>query len=105
MIDKHPAIIARCVDVADVIAAVNAARDGGMLLAVRGGAHNGAGLGTCDGGLVVDLSPMKGVFVDAGAQDTAGLAVAAPGATWITPPVPTGWRRRVASSRQRAWAD
>lgn len=65
MIDKRPALIARCVDVADVIAAVNAAREGGMLLAVRGGAHNGAGLGTCDGGLVVDLSPMKGVFVDA----------------------------------------
>ena len=68
MIDKRPAIIARCVDVADVIAAVNAARDGGMLLAVRGGAHNGAGLGTCDGGLVIDLSPMKGVFVDAGSK-------------------------------------
>ncbi|SDD46347.1 FAD/FMN-containing dehydrogenase [Cupriavidus sp. YR651] len=64
MIDKRPALIARCTDVADVIAAVNAARDSGMLLAVRGGAHNGAGLGTCDGGLVVDLSPMKGVFVD-----------------------------------------
>ncbi|MGT2491814.1 FAD-binding oxidoreductase [Cupriavidus basilensis] len=66
MINKRPAIIARCVDVADVIAAVNAARDGGMLLAVRGGAHNGAGPGTCDGGLVIDLSPMTGVFVDAG---------------------------------------
>lgn len=65
MIDKRPALIARCNDVADVIAAVNAARDGGLMLAVRGGAHNGAGLGTCDGGLVIDLSPMKGVFVDA----------------------------------------
>ncbi|WP_454754253.1 FAD-binding oxidoreductase [Cupriavidus necator] len=65
MIDKRPALIARCTDVADVIAAVNAARDGGLMLAVRGGAHNGAGLGTCDGGLVIDLSPMKGVFVDA----------------------------------------
>jgi len=64
MIDKHPALIARCTDVTDVIAAVNAARDSGMLLAVRGGAHSGAGLGTCDGGLVIDLSPMKGVFVD-----------------------------------------
>ncbi|WP_042885384.1 FAD-binding oxidoreductase [Cupriavidus necator] len=65
MIDKRPALIARCTDVADVIAAVNAARDGGLMLAVRGGAHNGAGLGTCDGGLVIDLSPMKGVFVNA----------------------------------------
>jgi FAD/FMN-containing dehydrogenase len=64
MIDKRPALIARCADVADVITAVKAARDRGLLLAVRGGAHNGAGLGTCDGGLVIDLSPMKGVFVN-----------------------------------------
>lgn len=64
MIDKRPALIARCTDVADVVAAVNVARDTGMLLAVRGGAHNGPGLGTCDGGVVIDLAPMKSVFVD-----------------------------------------
>jgi FAD/FMN-containing dehydrogenase len=64
MVDKRPRLIARCVDVADVIAAVNFARDQGMLLAIRGGGHNGPGLGTCDGGLVIDLSPMKSVRVD-----------------------------------------
>ena len=64
MIDKRPLLIARCVDAADVIAAVNFARDHGLLLAVRGGGHNGAGLGSCDDGLVIDLSPMKGVRVD-----------------------------------------
>jgi FAD/FMN-containing dehydrogenase len=64
MIDKRPALIARCVDVADVIAAVNFARDNGVLVAVRGGGHNGPGLGTCDDGLVIDLSPMNGVRVD-----------------------------------------
>src|SRR5215813_5303810 len=64
MIDKHPALIARCVDVADVLAAVNFAREHQLLLAVRGGGHNGPGLGTCDDGLVIDLSPMKGVRVD-----------------------------------------
>ena len=64
MIDKRPKLIARCVDVADVIAAVSYARDQGLLLAVRGGGHSGPGLGSCDDGLVVDLSLMKGVRVD-----------------------------------------
>jgi FAD/FMN-containing dehydrogenase len=64
MIDKKPAFITRCSNVADVIAAVEFAREHGLLLAVRGGGHNGAGLGTVDGGLVIDLSPMNGVRVD-----------------------------------------
>ena len=64
MIDKSPALIARCVDVADVIAAVNFAREQKLTLAVRGGGHNGPGLGTCDDGLVIDLSDMKGIHVD-----------------------------------------
>jgi hypothetical protein len=64
MIDKRPAVIARCADVADVIAAVNFGRDSGLLVAVRGGGHNGAGLGSCDGGLVIDLGSMKGIRVD-----------------------------------------
>jgi FAD/FMN-containing dehydrogenases len=64
MIDRHPALIARCVDVADVIAAVNFARDHQLALAVRGGGHSGPGLGTCDDGLVIDLSDMRGIRVD-----------------------------------------
>src|ERR1043166_5072281 len=64
MIDKHPRLIAQCADVADVIACVRFARDTDILVAVRGGGHNGAGLGTCDDGLVIDLSPMRGVRVD-----------------------------------------
>lgn len=68
MIDKRPAMIARCADVADVIAAVNFGRDHGLLIAIRGGGHNGPGLGSCDDGLVIDLSPMKGVHVDARAR-------------------------------------
>ena len=64
MIDKHPAFIARCVDAADVIAAVNFSREHNLLIAVRGGGHNGAGLGSCDNGLVIDLSRMRGVRVD-----------------------------------------
>lgn len=64
MIDKRPLMIARCADVADIIAAVNFARDNGLLLAIRGGGHNGPGLGSVDDGLVIDLSEMKGVRVD-----------------------------------------
>ena len=64
MIDKRPRLIARCVDVADVITAVNFARDQGLLLAIRGGGHNGPGLGSCNDGLVIDLSMMKSVRVD-----------------------------------------
>jgi FAD/FMN-containing dehydrogenase len=64
MIDKRPAIIAKCMDVADVIHAVNFGRENGMLTAVRGGGHNGAGLGICEDGLVIDLSGIKYVRVD-----------------------------------------
>jgi hypothetical protein len=64
MIDKRPSLIVTCLDAADVIAAVEFARDSGLLVAIRGGGHNGGGLGTCDGGLVIDLSRMKGVGVD-----------------------------------------
>jgi FAD/FMN-containing dehydrogenase len=68
MIDKRPRLIARCVDAADVMACVNYARDNGMLLAIRGGGHNGPGLGSCDDGLVIDLSRMRGVRVDPAAK-------------------------------------
>ncbi len=64
MIDKRPAVIAECRDVSDVIAAVNFGRDHGLLIAVRSGGHNGAGFGSCDGGIVIDLGRMKGVRVD-----------------------------------------
>lgn len=64
MIDKRPCLIARCVDVADVIAAVRFGVDRKMTIAIRGGGHSGAGLGTCDDGLVIDLSSMKGIRVD-----------------------------------------
>jgi len=56
MIDRRPALIARCRDVADVMAGVTFAREHGLLLAVRGGAHNGPGLGTCDDGLVIEIT-------------------------------------------------
>jgi hypothetical protein len=63
-IDKRPLVIARCADVADVIAAVNFGRDSKLPIAIRGGGHNGPGLGSVDDGLVIDLALMKGVRVD-----------------------------------------
>jgi hypothetical protein len=64
MIDKRPLMIARCVDTADVIHAVRFGRENNFLTAIRGGGHNGPGLGSCNDGLVIDLSLMKGVRVD-----------------------------------------
>ena len=64
MIDKHPAIIVKCLDVADVIHAVKFGRDNKLPVAVRGGGHNGGGLGLVDDGLVIDLSGIKYVSVD-----------------------------------------
>jgi FAD/FMN-containing dehydrogenase len=64
LIDKYPALIARVADVADVVAAVNFARENELLVSVRGGGHNAAGYATNDGGLVIDLSLMKGIQVD-----------------------------------------
>lgn len=78
MIDRYPALIARCTGVADVIAAVNFAREHELLVAVRGGGHNVAGYATCDGGLVIDLSAMKGIHVDADKR----IARAQGGVTW-----------------------
>jgi hypothetical protein len=68
MIDKRPRLIARCVDVADVVAAVNFGREHGLLIAIRGGGHNGPGLGSCDDGLMIDMSLMKSVRVDPGTR-------------------------------------
>jgi len=65
MIDKKPAALARCVDAADVQTCVNYARENGVPLAIRGGGHNAGGLGLVDDGLVIDLSPMRGIRVNA----------------------------------------
>jgi FAD/FMN-containing dehydrogenase len=78
LIDKRPAGIAQCRSTEDVVAAVRFAREHGLEVAVRGGGHNVAGRATVDGGLMIDLSPMKSVEVDAKRQ----VAVAGGGVTW-----------------------
>jgi hypothetical protein len=78
MIDRRPALIVRCTGTADVIAAINFAREHNLLVSVRGGGHNAAGHAVNEGGLVIDLSPMKGIRVDPQAR----RAWAAGGVTW-----------------------
>jgi FAD/FMN-containing dehydrogenase len=78
MIDRHPAAVVRAANAADVAAAVTFARDGGLDLAVRGGGHSVPGFGTCDDGIVIDLSGMREVVVDGEAK----RARAQGGATW-----------------------
>ena len=78
MIDRHPAIIARCVGTSDVTCAVNFARENDLLVAVKGGGHNVAGNAVCEGGLMIDLCGMRSVHVDAKTK----RARAEGGATW-----------------------
>jgi FAD/FMN-containing dehydrogenase len=77
-IDKRPAAVVRCTGVGDVAATIGVARDEGLDLSVRGGGHSAPGFGTNDGGLVIDLSPMQDVVVDADAR----TARAGGGSTW-----------------------
>jgi FAD/FMN-containing dehydrogenase len=78
MIDRRPALVARCVDAADVIAVVNFAREHDLRLAVRCGGHSVPGYGTVDDGVVLDLSPMKGILVDPEAR----VVTVEGGCTW-----------------------
>jgi FAD/FMN-containing dehydrogenase len=78
LIDRHPMVIVQCSGTADVVQAVNFARDRGLLLSIRGGGHNVAGNAMNDGGVVIDLSGMRGVHVDAATRTVR----AAGGATW-----------------------
>jgi len=78
MIDRRPRLIVRCADVADVLSCVNFAREESLVLSIRGGGHNIAGFGTNDGGLVIDMSGMKGIRVDA----TNRTVRAQGGCTW-----------------------
>jgi FAD/FMN-containing dehydrogenase len=78
MIDRRPALIARCATVDDVVTAVRFAREHDLLISVKGGGHNVTGHAVCDGGLMIDLSPMRETWVDPALR----RAVVGPGATW-----------------------
>jgi len=78
MIDRHPALIVRCLGASDVMKSIKFAQDHGLTVSVRGGGHNVAGNAVCEGGLMIDLSKMKSVRVDPAKR----RAQAEPGATW-----------------------
>ncbi|MEZ4569983.1 MAG: FAD-dependent oxidoreductase [Thermomicrobiales bacterium] len=102
MIDKHPALIARCTGTADVVEAVKFAAAHDLLVAVRGGGHNVAGNALVDDGLVIDLSPMTGVEVDP--QSRLPVSNRAPtGESSIVRHNCSGWQRPAVRSRRPGW--
>ena len=101
-IDRRPALIARCTGAADVRAGIEHARSSGLPLAVRGGGHNVAGTASCDGGLVLDLSPMKEVRVDP-ASGSALVQAGCCGASSTRRRSGSGWPPPAGSSPTPAW--
>lgn len=94
---RRPAIVARCTSSADVAAALHFARQQNLVVSVRGGGHNYAGGALCDDGVMIDLTPMKGVSVDADARS----AKCGGGTTWASSMAPRkrmGWRSPAVSS-------
>jgi len=102
MIDRRPALIARCTSPEDVVQAVKLARGHNLLVSIRGGGHNIAGNAVCDDGLMIDLSLMKCVRVDLNARK-ANVEPAVPSPTSTRPRRHTASPRRLASTRLRAW--
>ena len=92
MIDRRPALIASCLGVADVVTCVNFAREHGITLSIKGGGHNISGLAVCDGGLMLDLSRMRGVWVDPSTR-TARAQGGCLWATWTVRPRSMAWVR------------
>jgi len=101
LVDRRPALIARCLGAADVAAAFDFARAHELEVAVRGGGHNPAGHCVCDGGLVIDLSLLRTVTVDGDARSPAPAA-ARPGWTSTRRPRPPAWSRPEGSSARPA---
>jgi FAD/FMN-containing dehydrogenase len=100
LVDKRPALIARCRGVADVVDAVNLAKQLGLEVAVRGGGHNVAGRATVEGGLMIDLATMKGIQVDRAERTVRAQG----GVTWPSSTARrsfTAWRSPAAWSPRR----
>ena len=99
MVDRSPGLIVRCHGAADVMHAVDFARERDLVVAVRGGGHNIAGNAVCEGGLMVDLSPMNFARVDPAAK-RAWVGPGARSGSWIARRRPSGWSSRPESTRR-----
>ena len=98
LIDKRPALIARCRTVPDIVDAVTIGREQATEISVRGGGHNVAGLAVTDGGLMIDLAPMKGIRVDPAEADRLGARRRHLEASSTGPRPATGWPPPAGSS-------
>ncbi len=102
MIDRKPRLIAKCADVADVMTAVHFGRKHDLRVSIRGGGHNAGGLGVCDDGLVIDLSPSS-TFMSIQRHGLCVWAAVAPGAMLTTRCMHLGWRCHRGLSRRPGW--
>ena len=101
MIDRRPALIVRCLGVTDVVTCVNFARERGLILSIKSGGHNISGLAVCEGGLMLDMSRMRGVWVNPSTR-TARVKPAVSWATWTARLNSMALLRCSALSRTRA---
>ena len=103
MIDKKPALIARCKGVADVITAVNFSKEHNLLFSIRGGGHNVAGTAIAEWGLVVDLSAMRSISVDPEQRGWHTQKAGCSWAIWTMKPKNSAWQLRWVWSRRLVW--
>jgi FAD/FMN-containing dehydrogenase len=104
VIERRPAVVVSCASSGDVVSALTCAQERGLDVSVRGGGHNYAGHALCDGGLMIDLTPMKSIVVNAPGRRVC-VAVEPPGGSWMPRRRSMAWPCRADSSAPPGWPD